>query len=226
MKDGAETGNGRDPKRAAAGDTAVLPQWAIEVARPVIRRLSSLLWDMRFRGVENIPAAGGLVVAANHQTYIDPFWVSIPIRRPTRYLAWSEPFKRAWLGKPMRWLGAWPLHVEGSDPAAIRRALQWLRGGGVLVIFPEGGRARSDGEVSRFKPGAARLALEAGVPVLPVTIRGAHTVWPRDWRFPRTGHIEIVYHPLHHLTAQPGEDTRHCARRETEQLAALIKAAL
>jgi 1-acyl-sn-glycerol-3-phosphate acyltransferase len=206
----------------------MLPQWALDLAHPATHFISKSLWGMRLRGEEHIPAPeeGGLIIAANHQTYVDPFWISIPIKRPIRYLAWSEAFKWPLLGRMMELFGAWPLQVEGSDPAAIRRSLQWLREGGAVVIFPEGERARADGEMGKFKAGAARMALEANVPVLPVTIRGAHRVWPRGRRLPRLNQIEIIYHPPRRLTPLPGEDTRRCARREIEQLAAVIKSAL
>ena len=206
----------------------MLPQWALDMAHPAAHFVSKSLWRIRFEGVEHIPAAdaGGLIIAANHQTYVDPFWISIPIKRPIRYLAWSEAFKWPLLGRLMELFGAWPLQVEGSDPAAIRRSLQWLRDGGAVVIFPEGERACSDGEMKKFKAGAARMALEANVPILPVTIRGAHRVWPRGWRFPRLNQIEIVYHSLRRLAPLAGEDTRHCARREIEHIAAVIKSAL
>jgi 1-acyl-sn-glycerol-3-phosphate acyltransferase len=204
-------------------EPAALPQWAMDRAlRPAVRSSSRLLWRIRFRGVEHIPAAGGLVIAANHQTYLDPFWISIPVLRPIRYLAWSEAFKVPVVGRVMEWLGAWPLVVERGNPTAYRRSLQWLAAGGVVMIFPEGARAYRDGSVSRFKSGAARLALEAGVPVLPVTLRGGNAVWPRGQLLPRPGRVEIIYHAARCLAPLPGEDVRHCAQRETEALAELI----
>ena len=205
-----------------------LPEWFLLSLHTPTHLLSRALCRISFRGVENIPKqeAGGLIVAANHQTYIDPFWISIPIKRPKRFLAWSEPFKHPLLGKIMELLGAWPLQINRSDPGAYRRSLQWLRGGGALIIFPEGGRAVEDGAMTKFKAGAARLALEANVPVLPVTIRGGNRVWPRGRRWPRPARVEIVYHPLRRLAPLPGEDTKQCARRETEQLEAQISSAL
>jgi len=207
----------------AAGAPPAIPQWAIDRAvRPAVLSSSRLLWRISFRGVEHIPATGGLVIAANHQTYLDPFWISIPVKRPIRYLAWSEAFKVPVLGRLMEWLGAWPLVIERGNPTAYRRSLQWLARGGVVMIFPEGSRAYRDGAVSRFKSGAARLALEAGVPVLPVTLRGGNGAWPRGQLLPRPGRVEIVYHPARRLSPLPGEDVRHCAQRETEALAELI----
>jgi 1-acyl-sn-glycerol-3-phosphate acyltransferase len=204
----------------------MFPQWTLEMIRPVVGAFSRLLWKIEFHGVENIPEGGGLIVAANHQTYIDPFWLSLQIKRPTRYLAWSAAFSWPVVGRCLTWFGAWPLALEGADPAAIRRSLQWLREGGAVVIFPEGGRSTETGSLERFKAGAVRLALEAQVPILPVTIKGGNYVWPRGRRFPRAGKVSVTYHPLYHPEQCADEETRACARRESERLARVIASAL
>jgi 1-acyl-sn-glycerol-3-phosphate acyltransferase len=205
----------------------VVPDWAMELLRVALRTLFRLFWRMRYIGTEHIARTGALVIAANHQTYIDPFWLSVPIKRPIRYLAWDESFSWPVVGRVMRWLGAWPLQVERGNPRTLRRSLEWLHAGGALVIFPEGGRGNTDGTMHKFKAGAARIALEAGAPILPVTIRGGHTVWPPGQRSPRfTGRIQIIYHPLYMLKQLPGEDARACARRTTEELARIINSAL
>ena len=202
-----------------------LPQWSINLMRPLVGVGSRVFWRLEFKGVENIPPDGGLIIAANHQSYGDPFWLAIPVKRPVRFLAWSEAFSWPVVGRAITLLGAWPLHVEGN-PAAIRRSLTWLRDGGVVVIFPEGGRGLPDGSMVRMKGGAVRMALEAGVPILPVTIRGANRVWPASRFFPRPGKVEIIYHPVFHVEQLPGEEPRACARRETDRLAEIIRSAL
>jgi 1-acyl-sn-glycerol-3-phosphate acyltransferase len=204
----------------------MLPQWSLELIRPVVHAASRVFWKIEFRGVENVPAHGGVIIAANHQTYLDPFWLSLPIKRPTRYLAWSDAFSWPMVGRCLVWLGAWPLALEGSDPAAIRRSLQWLRDGGAVVIFPEGARSTATGSLERFKVGAVRLALEAQVPILPVTIKGGNRVWPKGWRFPRLGKIVVTYHQPYHVEQCEKEETRACARRESERLAQVIASAL
>ena len=204
----------------------MLPQWALEIFRSMIAIGSRALWKIEFKGLENVPRNGGLIIASNHQTYIDPFWLSLPIKRPTRYLAWSAAFSWPIVGRCLTWFGAWPLALEGSDPAAIRRSLQWLRDGGAVVIFPEGARSNATGSMERFKAGAVRLALEANVPILPVTIRGGNQIWPRGWKFPHLGKVVITYHPLYRAAPAVNEETRACARRETERLAQVIGSAL
>jgi 1-acyl-sn-glycerol-3-phosphate acyltransferase len=204
----------------------VLPEWFLESVRLPLKHLWRGLFKIRFYGIEHIPKTGGVIIAANHQTYIDPFWLSIQIHRPLRFLAWDAAFDWPLVGKMMGLFGAWPLQVEGSDPAAIRRTLSWLKEGGAVVIFPEGGRGKPDGSMLRFKVGAVRLALEAGVPILPVTIRGAHRVWPAGQQIPQRSQVVITYHKLFHVEQKPGEETRTCSRRESDRLAAIIKTAL
>ncbi len=205
----------------------MLPQWALNICRPVVGMITRLLWRMSWRNRQHIPCAGGLIIAANHQTYIDPFWMCSPINRPVRFLAWDAAFNWPLVGPLLRLFGAWPLQLEGSDPAPIRLSLQWLHEGGAMVIFPEGGRGNPDGSMRKFKAGAARIALEAGVPILPVTIRGGHRVWPSSFRLPRLRRgVEIVYHPLFVIEQREGEDVRECARRETERLAKIVRAEL
>jgi 1-acyl-sn-glycerol-3-phosphate acyltransferase len=204
----------------------VLPQWAIYLVRALLFKLFRLFFRLRLSGIENIPAEGGLIIAANHQTYLDPFWIGSPVKRPLRFLAWDAVLGWFIIGRLMGWLGAWPLRTKQGDTRTYRRSVQWLRAGGALVIFPEGGRGFSDGALQPFKHGAARLALEADVPVLPVTIRGGHHVWPKDWKWPRLARVEIVYHPARRFAPLPGEDPRACARREGEQLYEVIKSAL
>ena len=203
-----------------------LPEWTISLMRPVIALGSKVFWGLEHKGLENIPRDGGLIIAANHQSYGDPFWLAVPVKRPIRFLAWSEAFSWPVIGKAIRLLGAWPLNVQASDPAAIRRSLTWLRDAGVVVIFPEGGRGLPDGSMTRMKGGAVRMALDADVPILPVTIRGGNRVWPANRLLPRPGKVEIVYHPIMHVKQLPNEEARECARRETERLAQIIRSAL
>ena len=205
----------------------MLPEWALNLVRPIVGLLSRLCWRARWRHTEEIPTTGGLIIAANHQTYIDPFWACVQVKRPVRFLAWDAAFNWPIVGFFLRLFGAWPLQLEGADPTPIRLTLQWISEGGAVVIFPEGGRGNPDGSMKKCKAGAVRMALEAGVPILPVTIRGGERIWPSTFRLPRFGpQVEIVYHPVMHVARCDDEGVRECARRETERLAQIIQSAL
>ena len=151
------------------------------------------LFRIRFEGVEHVPPAGPVVITPNHVTYLDAILVSIPIRRPLYYLAFEPFFHVPVLGAAMRWYRALPVLEGESNEQVARVAVRLLRAGEPLVIFPEGGRSR-DGWTQSFRPGAFRLALAAGTPVLPVTIAGGFEVWPAGRRHPRSGRITITYH--------------------------------
>lgn len=205
----------------------MLPQWALDICRPIVGVICRLCWRMSWHNAEQIPQTGGVIIAANHQTYVDPFWVAYKVRRPVRFLAWDAAFNWPVVGFFLRLFGAWPLQLEGADLAPIRRSLQWIGGGGAVVIFPEGGRGNPDGTMKKMKAGAVRMALEADVPILPVTIRGGERVWPSSKRLPRLRRsVEIVYHPLIHVQQNEDEGVRECARRETERLGEIIRSAL
>ncbi len=219
-------GERRTGAKQTQAEPFVLPLWAINLIRIPLHLLSLLFWRISFEGLENVPRTGGVIIASNHQTYLDPMWMSLPVRRETRYLAWSESFDWPIVGKVIMLLGAWPIQIKKADRTAIRRSRQWMKSGGAVVIFPEGGRCQPDGRLLPFEAGAARMALESNVPILPVTIRGGHIAWAKGSRLPRLHKVQIIYHPLQHVTIAEGEDARQASRRETDRLAATIGRAL
>lgn len=195
--------------------------------------ISKIFWRIEFKGTENIPQnlAGGLLVAPNHQTYIDPVWVTLPVKRKFRYMAWDEIFNWFLIGKLARYLGAFPVKTARfafvGKLGAMKKALKCLREGATLMVFPEGEREFADGEFLPFQPGAVRIAMEAGVPVLPVTVRGGNKVWAQGMKYPRPGKVEIIYHPLLKIPKPAKKEDLHRHLSEmTERLVEIIRSAL
>jgi glycerol-3-phosphate dehydrogenase (NAD(P)+) len=146
---------------------------------------------------------GGLIVASNHRSFLDPFVIatSLPWRRPMQYVAKVELFERPWRGWILSRVGAFPIRRGQSDETAMETARLVLDRGGTVCIFPEGTRIRS-GSLGTPKRGVGRLALETGAAVAPVAVHGSELV-RRGWRirprkvklrvgrpltFPRTEH--------------------------------------
>jgi 1-acyl-sn-glycerol-3-phosphate acyltransferase len=196
----------------------------LDIFRPLVRGVSRLYFGLELRGVEHIPARGPLVVVPNHQTFADPVLVTIPIRRRVYYMAWRRLFHIPVLGRAIRLLRAFPVHLDARDPGAVREARRLLvNEDAVVMIFPEGGRSK-DGAVGHFHLGAFRLAASLGVPALPVTIAGGHEAWPPGRRLPRRGRITITYHPP--LSIDATADPRAAARDLAERARAVIASAL
>jgi len=169
----------------------------LDLFRPAVHAVSRAYFGLRLHGTEHIPREGPLVIVPNHQTYADPPLVTIPVRRPVYYMAWSRLFDIPVFSSFIRRLRAFPVDIDARDARATREAVRLLQGGEALMIFPEGERT-ADGRVQRFKLGAFRLAVSQDAPVLPVTITGGDRSWPPGRILPRPGHITITYHPILH----------------------------
>jgi 1-acyl-sn-glycerol-3-phosphate acyltransferase len=190
--------------------------------------ISKSVWFIRYSGLENIPpkSIGGFVIASNHPTYIDPVWVCMPMRRKMRFMAFDKAFQWRFIGPLISYLGAFPVPLEvGGTLKAIKESLRSLRDGSVLAVFPEGAREFADGKFHPFKTGAVRIAHQAGVPILPVTIRGANRIWPQGQRYPSLfRRVEVIYHPVYYL-AEPEPGNREYLEQWTDELRAIIASA-
>lgn len=184
------------------------PKIAVAAVRLLAYLISKPLWLVRFHGMENIPpeSAGGVIIASNHQTYVDPVWICIPLSRRVRYLAIEKAFHWPVIGAVIRFLGAFPVkQIDGLSVSTIKVALRSLRDGAAVIIFPEGEREFADGKLLPFRQGAARLAVQAGVGILPVTVSGGNRIWPQSQKYPHFfRRVEITYHPLIELPAMQG----------------------
>jgi 1-acyl-sn-glycerol-3-phosphate acyltransferase len=169
-------------------------RFVLAALRPFVYWGCRLLFRIKIHGAENVPEEGACIIAPNHVSYGDPIWITIPIYRRVFYMAWDKPFEIPVLGALMRVFGAFPVSLEAADASAQRNALEVLEKGGALVIFPEGGRTRN-GKLMPFKMGAFRLALTQGVPIVPVSIKGAEKIWPVGRMLPRPGYLTLTYHP-------------------------------
>ncbi|HKX26997.1 MAG TPA: lysophospholipid acyltransferase family protein [Blastocatellia bacterium] len=187
-----------------------------------------LYFRIEFEGVENVPPSGAMIMTPNHVSYIDPIWVSLPLDRPLRYMTWDKMVRLPVLGSMMRAYGAFPVNIDAptGDRAALRHSMAHLRGGGGLMVFPEGGRTR-DGKLMPFKAGVIRLALSAEVPLVPVTIIGGYEAYSAHHLFPRPYKLKIVYHKP--ITLTPPADNsqlKEYMREESERLRSIIASAL
>lgn len=166
------------------------PDWVQDLLRLVMLPLSMLVYRAHTRNAAEVPGCGPAIIAPNHFSAMDHFFCGIYLRRRVRFMAKSQLFKGA-LAPILQHGGAFPVRRGQRDEQAIETALSLLRGGGVVVIYPEGGRSRSGSIGEHARPGVGRLALATGAPVIPVAIHGSASV--RAWKRLRFPRVTVAY---------------------------------
>jgi len=157
--------------------------WIVKI---ILTPILLLLYRVRIEGRDNIPAQGGVILAANHRSFMDSIFLPLIISRRMTFVAKAEYFdnpKTAWF---FRAVGQIPIRRGGGSASerALASATDVLEGGGVFGIYPEGTRTR-DGLLHRGHTGVARLALRTGAPLVPVGLIGTDDVQPTDAKLPR-----------------------------------------
>lgn len=156
-----------------------------------------VLWGLyRYRAYQwcRVPAEGGVLLVCNHQSFMDLAIVGVGLRhRQYHPLARRTLFKNRFFAALIRSLNAVELDQEQRDFQAMRRAVDLLRQGRMVLIFPEGGRT-PDGEVKAFHEGMMLLVRRARPVVVPAAVEGGYDIWPADRKYPRPrGRAGVIY---------------------------------
>jgi 1-acyl-sn-glycerol-3-phosphate acyltransferase len=159
--------------------------WTYPLVRALVTLPTLLLYRTRAIGVKNVPKDGPVLLAPNHFSQMDHFFTGLYLRRQIRFMAKSQLFGPPVLTYIYSHGGVFPIRRGHKDEEAFKTVFTILEKGGMLLVYAEGGRSRS-GELGEVKPGIGRIALESGVPVVPVAIHGSAKVrkWKR-FRFPK-----------------------------------------
>lgn len=170
-----------DSSDASSSDVTLDPtrRNAVWLTFQFVLRLVFGVWlRYRARGVERIARSGGGLVLVNHQSFLDPLLVGVPLQRPVSFLARDSLFPVPFVGWVLRNTYVMPINRDAASTASIRQAIRRIDDGFLVGLFPEGTRC-VDGEVGEFKPGFISLIRRIKLPVYPVGIAGAHEAMPR-----------------------------------------------
>ena len=166
------------------------PDWIYDLARVVLTPPCLLVYRLRAIGAENVPTSGPVILAPNHFSQWDHFFVGVYTRRRVRFMAKSQLFSNPIIEFIFRHGGAFPIRRGHHDEEAFKTAFTILDRGGCMLMYPEGGRSRTGG-IAEPRPGVGRIALQSGVPVIPVAIHGSLGV--RGWRKLRFPKVTVQY---------------------------------
>jgi 1-acyl-sn-glycerol-3-phosphate acyltransferase len=178
--------------------------------------IKPLFCRLRIEGAEHVPATGGCIVACNHTLGPDYVVLGYAVPRQVYYMAKIEIF--AWhplLTKLFNAVGTFPVHRGKGDVTAIETAVEVVRSGHVLGMFPEGTRSRT-GQLQRGKSGVARIAMMAEAPVVPAVIINSAQMLPNFFKLSRRPEVIARFGPPLTLTGNPDDQAE--ARQNTERI--------
>lgn len=176
--------------------------------RSICRLTTSLAFDLKVYGQHHVPMNGGVMIASNHQSYLDPVLIAAQLKRPLSFLAKSELFENPYFGWLIRNLNAYPVKQGAGDVGAVKETIRRLQEGHGLHLFPEGSRCE-DGQIAPIQPGIGLIVRRAGVPVVPAAIDGSFQSWPKWRTLPRIRPIRVLYGPPMQLAdCKPAEIVR------------------
>jgi 1-acyl-sn-glycerol-3-phosphate acyltransferase len=177
--------------------------WFYQGCKGICRVVSTVWFDLKVHGLEHVPRTGGALLICNHQSYMDPVFVGVLVHRPVSFIAKSQLFETPGLSWLIPKLNTFPVRRGETDVTAIKEALRRVHEGHVLTMFPEGTRSW-DGNLLPIQSGIALMVKRAEAPVIPAVVDGAQRAWPRGSKFPKGGHVRLMYGPPLELGKRKG----------------------
>jgi 1-acyl-sn-glycerol-3-phosphate acyltransferase len=188
--------------QARARETGV-SRVAYFLVKLVIVPFLRVVYRLKIVGAEHVPDTGAAIIAPNHKSFFDSFFIAVATGRHLRFMGKSELFTGL-KGRLLIALGAFPVKRGASDQDALATARHILDEGGLLALFPEGTRVRESETLGTPKKGAARLALESGAPLVPCAITGTEKLFFGP--LPRPHRVQVAFSepiPVDQLEATP-----------------------
>lgn len=200
----------------SAADRSLEPPWLV-VARWFARVLVRSWFRLRVHGVEHLPASGPVLLAGNHQSFLDGPLVYINLPRAGAFFIKEEMYDIRWLAWFLRTVNQIAIHRGKPDRTALQQGLAVLRSGCVLGMFPEG--TRGEGRMESVKDGIGYLAVQAQVPIVPVACLGSGAALPMGAKLPRLrAPIDVVLGPAFTIEVTGSPHARQTFADAAEQI--------
>lgn len=161
------------------------------IFKGILKVFYTIFFRYEKRGTENIPSSGGVIIASNHLSYLDPPLIGISLKKKPLFIAKSSLFRNPAIGWFVK-LYSLPVDRDSPKPSTIKDAIKALRQGKAVIIFPEGTRSH-DGSIREGKKGVGALAALSKAPVVPALIEGTDRALPVGARFFRPAKVRVTF---------------------------------
>jgi len=163
-----------------------------ESIRSLLRLVFFPLFRISVKGRKNVPRKGPVLILSNHQSFFDPMYCQLPINRHMHYIARSTLYDNKFFGWLLLTLNTIPIKQGEADISAMKKAINVLKEGKMLCLYPEGSRTH-DGKIAEIQGGFGLLSRRSKATVVPVVIDGAYECWPRQNKWPKIGKVYVEY---------------------------------
>lgn len=185
--------------------------WLWSFFQFLLRNVFVVFLRYRARGIRRIPANGGGLILVNHQSFLDPLMVGLPLRRPISYVARDSLFPVPFIGWLLRNTYVMPINRDSASTESVREAVRRMQHGFLVGVFPEGTRC-TNGRMGPFKPGFIALARRGKLPIYPVGISGAYRAMPRGKLMLYFRDVRVVFgEPI------PADEVARLAKKGNEE---------
>jgi 1-acyl-sn-glycerol-3-phosphate acyltransferase len=168
------------------------PMPAFAITKLLVRIVTTFLGGATIIGAEKIPAEGAVILAPNHRAHVDPPYLTLLTKRQQFYMAKEELFRNPLFGKYIAAMGAFPVKRGEVDRGALRRAIEHLKAGRILTVFPEGTRSEDGHTLKKAEKGVGLIAKQTGAAIVPIAVEGTEKVLPRGAIFMRPARVRLT----------------------------------
>ncbi len=217
----AEGGGRASPPAARGAETPPMRAW-YRFCRFFCHVAFMLLFRGRVFGRRHVPLRGGVILACNHQSFLDPVLATLALNRECDYMARDTLFRHARFRWLIESLNAFAVKRGAADIGAVKETLRRVKNGRLVTIFPEATRT-PDGAVHAMQPGVVLIARKAGVPIVPTLILGAFEAWPRHAPLPGPRPIIVAHAPPLTPADMARLDEQACITIVRERIVAMME---